>query len=193
MTQVEQFVLAAAVNRPIQVLPSSNPRINKRRLRNWRHITAIRAQRCVNALVRDPQEQKNLTIALQTMSVAVPQAKLAPDKEANLNLLKRSSGVIRNNPVRRANHFAPSGRFGARAENGGSVWLSMAQICSAGVGLTINSAQNLRFRGKIAKQLGKLNSKYRSKLDRRFTLDVLARRHGKRLPDIIVAAADENG
>ena len=49
MTRVEQFVLAAAVNRPIQVLPSKNPRINKRRLRNWRHITAIRAQRCVKA------------------------------------------------------------------------------------------------------------------------------------------------
>ena len=192
MTQVEQFVLAAAVNRPIQVLPSSNPRINKRRLRNWRHITAIRAQRCVNALVREPQEQKNLTIALQTMSVAVPQAKLAPDKEANLNLLKRSSGVIRNNPVRRANHFAPSGRFGARAEMVdlyGYQWRKYI----ARVGLTTNSAENLRFREKLAKQLGKLNSKYRSKLDRRFTLDVLARRHGKRLPDIIVAAADESG
>ncbi len=192
MSRVEQFVLAAAVNRPIQVLPSTNPRVNKRRLRNWRHITAIRAQRCVNALVKDPDENKNLTIALQTMSVAVPQAKLAPDKEAHLDLLKRSSGVIRNNPVRRANHFAPSSRFGARAEMVdlyGHEWRKYV----ARVDLTINAAQNIRFREKLAKQLSKLNSRYRNKLDRRYTLDILERKRGKRLPDIIVAAADENG
>ena len=63
----------------------------------------------------------------------------------------------------------------------------------ARVDLSIDAAQNLRFRDKVAKQLGKLNSKYRQKLDRRYTLDVLARTRGKRLPDIIVAAADENG
>ncbi len=192
MTRAEQFVLAAAVNRPIQVLPSKNPRINKRRLRNWRHITAIRAQRCVKALVADRQEEKNLTIALSTMSIDVPQAKLAPDKEAELKLLSRSQGVIRNNPVRRANHFAPSSRFGARAEMVdlyGHEWRDYV----ARVDLTLNSAQNIRFREKLAKRLGKLNSKYRSKLDRRYTLDVLARKRGKRLPDIIVAAADENG
>lgn len=192
MTRAEQFVLAAAVNRPIQVLPSKNQRINKRRLRNWRHITAIRAQRCVNALVTEPLEQKNLTITLQTMSVSVPQARLAPDKEAELKLLRRSSGVIRNNPVRRANHFAPSARFGARAEMVdlyGHEWRNYV----ARVDLTINAAQNIRFREKVAKQLGKLNSRYRSKLNRRYTLDVLARRRDKRPPDIIIAAADENG
>ena len=192
MTRAEQFVLAAAVNRPIQVLASSNQRINKRRLRNWRHITAIRAQRCVNALVRDPREQKNLTITLQTMSISVPQAKLAPDKEAELNLLRRSKGVIRNNPVRRANHFAPSSRFGARAEMVdlyGYDWRKNV----ARVDLTINSAQNIRFREKLARQLGKLDSRYRSKLDRRYTLDILAKKRGKRVPDIIVVAADESG
>jgi membrane peptidoglycan carboxypeptidase len=192
MSRAEQFVLAAAVNRPIQVLPSKNPRINKRRLRNWRHITALRAQKCVNALVRDPQEKKNLTFTLQTMSIAVPQAKLAPDKEAELKLLRRSSGVIRNNPVRRANHFAPSSRFGARAEMVdlyGHEWRNYV----ARVDLTVNAAQNIRFRNKVAKQLSKLNSRYRNKLDRHFTLDLLARKRGKRLPDIIIAAADEKG
>jgi penicillin-binding protein 1A len=192
MTQAEQFVLAAAVNRPIQVLASKNPRINKRRLRNWRHITAIRAQGCVNALVHDERKQKNLTITLQTMSLDVPQARLAPDKEAELQTLKRSSGVIRNNPVRRANHFAPSARFGARAEMVdlyGSEWRQYV----ARVDLTTNSAQNIRFREKVAKQLGKLNSKYRNKLDRRYTLDVLDSRSRKRVPDIIIAAADGNG
>ncbi len=192
MTRAEQYVLAAAVNRPIQVLPSRNPRINKRRLRNWRHITSLRAQKCVNALVKKPSERKNLTITLQTMALEVPQGRLAPDKEAELKLLSRSQGVIRNNPVRRANHFAPSARFGARAEMVdlyGHDWRKYV----ARVDLSVNAAQNLRFRDKVAKQLGKLNSKYRQKLDRRFTLDVLARRRGRKLPDIIVAAADENG
>ena len=192
MTKAEQFVLAAAVNRPIQVLPSSNPRINKRRLRNWHHITAIRAQRCVNALIRDESEQKNMTFALKLMSGTVPQAKLAPDKEAELKLLSRSQGVIRNNPVRRANHFSPSTRFGARAEMVdiyGHQWRQYV----ARVGLTTHAAQNLQFRAKLSHQLGKLNSRYRSKLDNKYTLDVLARQRGRRLPDIIVAAADENG
>ncbi len=192
MSRAEQYVLAAAVNRPIQVLPSSNPRIAARRLRNWRHITSVRAQRCVNALVRQPEERKNLTFALQTMALDVPQGELAPDKEAELKLLRRSSGVIRNNPVRRANHFAPSSRFGARAEMVdiyGRHWRKYV----ARVDLTLNSAENLRFRDKLARQLGKLDQKYRHRLDRRYTLDILARHRGRRLPDIIVAVADEKG
>ena len=192
MSEAEQYVLAAAVNRPIQVLPSRNPRINKRRLRNWRHITSLRAQKCVNALVEDPQHRKELTFTLQTMSVDVPQGRLAPDKEAELKLLSRSQGVIRNNPVRRANHFVPSARFGARAELVdlfGNDWRKYV----ARVDLSINAAQNLHFRDKLAKKLGKLDSKYRQKLSPHFTLDVLARHRGRRLPDIIVAAADENG
>ena len=110
-----------------------------------------------SALVADPQEAKNLTIALSTMSIDVPQARLAPDKEAELKLLSRSQGVIRNNPVRRANHFAPSSRFGARAEMVdlyGHEWRDYV----ARVDLTINSAQNIRFREKLGKRLGKLNS-----------------------------------
>lgn len=191
LSRVEQFVLAAAVNRPIQVLASRNPAVNRRRLRNWRHITSIRAQRCVNALVPDQAQRKDLTFALQTMSVAVPQAKLAPAKEARLSLLKRSSGVIRNNPVRRANHFAPSTRFGGRAEMVdiyGRLWRSYV----ARVDYTINAAQNLRLRESLAKQLAKLNNRYRSKITRGLTLDVLAPGRDQ-LPDIIVAAADERG
>ncbi len=192
MTRAEQYVLAAAVNRPIQVLASKNPRVNRRRLRNWRHITAIRAQRCVNALVRDPGEQKNLTITLQTMSLEVPQARLTPDKEAELQLLSRSKGVIRNNPVRRANHFAPAARFGARAEMVdlyGYEWRKYV----ARVDMTTNAAQNIRFREKLAKRLGKLDSRYRSRLGRRFTLDFMEPKRGRKVPDIIVAAADEKG
>jgi membrane peptidoglycan carboxypeptidase len=192
MNMAEQFVLAAAVNRPIQVLPSRNPRINRRRLRNWRHITAVRAQKCVNALVRDEKQRKELTFALQTMSVAVPQAKLAPDKEAELKLAARSSSVIRNNPVRRANHFAPSARFAARAEMVdlyGHEWRKYV----ARVDLAINAAANLHLREKLARALAKLDVRYRQRLYNDFTLDILGSRRGKRTPDIIVVAADEKG
>jgi hypothetical protein len=194
LTTAEQFVLASAVNRPIQVLPSTNPKINERRLINWQHITSRRAQECVNALIGDPVERKQLTIALQTMAVALPDPKLAPDKEAELKLLQANSGVVRNNPVARANHFAPSSRFGARAEMVDVYGADWRQYV-ARVDLTLNAGDDLRLRDRLTAALAKLNTTYRNSIYKDYTLDVLDTdsKSSKQLPDIIVAAADENG
>ncbi len=50
LSTAEQYILASSVNRPVGVLPSTNEKIEDRRMRAWRYVVTTRAKLCVDRL-----------------------------------------------------------------------------------------------------------------------------------------------
>ncbi len=198
LTIAQQFTLASAVNKPVIVLKGS-PRINRIRLRNWQYITRHRATQCAKALLNEMEEKDNqLTAVLELgrLGDMMPVARLGVQKAENIKLDPRSQKLVGANPVIRANVLLPSSRFAAKAEIKDRYGLEWRKAVK-GVRLTVDHIDNYVFRQKLLKALGKLNYKYRKKLDHEYSLDVRAvqkrRVKGKKVPDIIVVAANSRG
>ncbi len=198
MSIAQQFTLASAVNKPIIVLKGGQ-RVNRIRLRNWQYITRHRARQCAERLLGNETEknnQLNAFLELGQLGDMMPVARLGVANIENLKLDQRSQKLVGANPVIRANVLLPSSRFQAKAEIKDRYGLEWRKAVK-GVHLTVNSVENYVFREKLLKALGKLNYKYRKKLDHEYSLDVRAVRKrlvkGKRTPDIIVVAADNKG
>ncbi len=195
LTTAEQYVLAAAVNKPIIVLPGSE-RLNRIRLRNWRYLTDVRAKECALKLISDPQKRKSTLFALANLGTSPPQPRLTTTDEAGLPLSPRRAQLAGASPTIRANLMLPAARYEAREEMKdifGRGWRNYVRA----IHLTLDAEANLKFRERILARLGKLDARYRRRLLAPYTLDVAAarasRKGDRKLPDIIVAAANERG
>lgn len=195
LSVAKQYVLAAAVNRPV-ILLKGNSRINKARLRNWKKITRLRARTCAEALIADPKARSETIDELLAMSAEPPDPKVPADIEtALLDLVPQRARFAGANPIQRSNVLVPSAKYGVRDQMKnlfGLDWRSHVR----NVQLTLDVPENLRFRNEIKKALRKLDRRFAARLAEGYGLDLdRVRRPGSPLeaPDIIIAAANAKG
>lgn len=188
----EQFVLASAVNRPIILLEGSE-RLNEVRLDRWRYITEVRARTCAEKLVTDETQKKDIVFELMALAGGPPDPKVKPRLQDALQkyaptLAKRAEA----NPVTRANVLLDAGRFGIREEMKqlyGFAWRDYVR----GVTTTFDVVENLAFREAINTRLAEVDTKWSSHLDPAYTLDPKKVGEGKKMPNVVVVAADIAG
>ena len=188
----EQFVLASAVNKPI-ILLQGNERLNAVRLDRWRYITEVRARTCAEKLITDEAEKKQTVFDLVELAGGPPDPKVRPKLQKALEqYAPENAKRAEANPAIRANVLIPSARFGIREEMKqiyGFGWRDYVR----GVTTTFDVVENLGFREKIDKQLAVLEGKWGSKIDPAFTLDPKRVAPDKKLPNVVVVAADSAG
>jgi len=196
LTAAEQFVLASAVNKPIILLEGSE-RLNRVRLDRWRYIIEVRARKCAQALIDEPQDQLKVVTELVSMAGGPPDPQLRTElKDALTEIDPARAARARANPEFRANLLIPATRYGVREEmksEYGFNWRNYVR----GATLTFDAANNRRFRNKVQTHLTKLQKQYKTRIDQQYTLDY-AKVHepgaaNKQLPDIIIAAANVQG
>jgi hypothetical protein len=188
----EQFVLASAVNKPI-ILLEGNDRLNEVRLDRWRYITEVRARTCAEKLITDEAVKKDVVFELMALAGGPPDPKVKPKLLEALqtyapDLVKRAQA----NPVTRANVLLQEGRFGIREEMKqlyGYAWRDYVR----GVTTTYDVGENLAFHRKTGGVLAEMDAKWSNRLDPAFTLDPAKVSADKRLPNIVIAAADSAG
>jgi len=194
LTIAEQYVLAAAVNRPVILLPGGE-KLNQVREDTWRRTTLVRAKNCAIALLEDGSEQIAVIGELGKLAHGPPDPRIAPKVD---DVLKTASpllaGRARANPILRANILAPAARYGARKEMEdiyGFGWREYVR----GATLSVDVADNLRFRSNVKAELKKLEHAYRSQIRSDMTLDpeTAGGVDGQKLPDIVVAATNLKG
>ena len=106
----------------------------------------------------------------------------------------RLASRARANPMLRANILAPAARYGARREMEdiyGFGWREYVR----GTTLSVDVADNLRFRTKLKARLEKLQRQYKSQIRSDMTLDPkdAKRFDSLELPDLVVAATNLKG
>lgn len=192
LTDAEQMVLASAVNKPIILLPGSD-RLNAVRLDRWRYIIEVRATRCAEVLISDPERRKQALVELVKMAGGPPNPQVRPRLQTALeehapNLATRAVA----NPRLRANALMPAARLGLREELKQAFGLNWRRAVR-GVTASLDAAQNITFREKITKALKGLDKRWNGSLKPGFTLDPARAGNGLRMPDVTVVAADVNG
>ena len=192
LSVAEQFVLASAVNKPI-ILLEGNEKLNEVRLDRWRYITEVRARTCAEKLINDPEQQSKIVFELLELAGGPPDPKVRPKlQEALERFAPDQAKRAQANPVIRANVLMPSARFGVREEmkqRYGFAWRDYVR----GVSTTFDVSENLAFREKIDGQLAALDTKWTSRIDPAYTLDPKKVSSDKKLPNIVVVAANANG
>ncbi len=192
LSVAEQFVLAAAVNMPIILLDGS-PGLNAARLSRWRYVVDVRARACASQLVTQAQARKQVFFELTAIANNPPDPRIAPDLADTLQVAAPSQArAATANPAIRANLLLPAARYGVRAEmkdEYGYDWRNYVR----GVRLSLDAGDNRRFRGRVIKALAALNKKYQDRIDPSYTLDPAQADRSKRLPDVVIAAADAEG
>ena len=192
LSVAEQFVLASAVNKPI-ILLEGNDKLNAVRLDRWRYITEVRARTCAEKLITDEAQQKQIVFELMELAGGPPDPKVKPKLQEALDkyapdLAKRAQA----NPVTRANVLLPTARYGLREEMKqlyGFSWRDYVR----GITTTLDVGENLAFKQKIDTQLGLIDAKWTAKIDPAFTLDPKKIAADKKMPNVVVVAADSNG
>ena len=192
LTIAEQFVLAAAVNKPIILLEGSKT-LNAVRLDRWRYIIEVRARLCAERLLTDEDQQKQAIFELVRMAGGPPDPHVRPGLQKALE--RHQPGLANRaeaNPIFRANSLMPAARLGIREEmkqTFGFDWRSAVR----GITSTLDVAANLDFRQRIEHRLKSLQEKWSARLKPGFTLDLTRTGDDRRRPDIIVVAANQNG
>ena len=188
----EQFVLASAVNKPIILLEGSE-RLNAVRLDRWRYITEVRARTCAEKLITDEALQKQVVFELMALAGGPPDPKVKPKLQEALDKYAPDQAKrAQANPVTRANVLLPTARFGLREEMKqlyGFGWRDYVR----GVTTTVDIGENLAFRQKIDAQLGAIDTKWGAKVDPAYTLDPKKVAPDKKMPNVVVVAADSAG
>lgn len=195
LTVAQQYVLAAAVNRPIILLAGSDA-LNARREASWRHIVGVRANACAQALIGAPDRRAAIVAELGQLAQSPPEPH-APEAIATLlaEFDAKTTGPARANPIRRSNALIPAAKYAVREEiksRFGFGWRAHVR----GVEITLDVAENLRFREMVLDRLAALQKRFGSRIDTRYSLDVAAVRSGRSAaltPDIVIAAADRSG
>ena len=192
LTTAEQYVLASAVNKPIILLEGSE-QLNAVRLDRWRYITEVRARTCAEKLIKDDAEQKKTVFELFQLAGGPPDPKVKPKLQAALdtyapNLAKRAVA----NPMVRASALMPSARFGLREEMKQAYGFSWRDYVR-GVTTTFDVTENLSFGEKVKTKLAVLDGQYAARLNANVTLDPAKATAGKKLPNIILIAANAKG
>lgn len=192
LSVAEQFVLASAVNKPI-ILLTGTDQLNQVRMDRWRYITEVRARTCAERLIKDPAEQSKVLFELVQMAGGPPDPKVKPRLQQALetyapNLATRAVA----NPIIRANALLPAARFGLREEMKqafGFGWRDSIR----GVTTTLDAAENLSFHERLKIELAVLDAREQSRINSGYTLDPAKVAPGRKLPDIIVVAANAQG
>jgi membrane peptidoglycan carboxypeptidase len=192
LSVAEQFVLASAVNKPIILLEGSE-KLNEVRLDRWRYITEVRARTCAEKLITDEAEQKKVVFELIQLAGGPPDPKVKPKLQAALDtyaptIAKRAVA----NPMVRAQALMPSARFGLREEMKqlyGFSWRDYVR----GVTTTVDVTENLKFGETVKTRLATLDAQYAARLGAGYTLDPAKAAPGKRLPNVILIAANARG
>ncbi len=193
LSPAEQFVLASAVNKPIILLEGSE-KLNAVRLDRWRYIVDVRARKCASELLPEA-EQKRAWFELTQIANGPPDPQVKPKLQAALDeVAPTKSKAAQANPVLRANVLIPDARYGVREEMKGTFGFGWREQVR-GVGLTLDVAQNLRFRERIKTGLSELQGKFAAFLDPGYTLDpALVLPDGSmEMPNVIIAAANAKG
>lgn len=188
----EQFVLASAVNRPIILLQGSE-RLNAVRLDRWRYLTEVRARTCAEKLIPDEAMQRQVVFDLVAMAGGPPDPRIKPRLQDALDRYAPAlAHVAQANPVIRANVLMPAARYGIREEMKEAYGFSWRDHVR-GVTTTFDAADNLAFGEKEQAALAELDAKYASRLDPGFTLDPAKVSAERKIPNVIVAAANAKG
>lgn len=196
LSVAQQFVLAAAVNKPIIILDGSD-RLNRVRMDRWRYIVEVRARKCAGELISEPNTRKEVFFELAEIANGPPDPEVAPELEQLLvDVVPKSARGARANPALRANAMIPAVRYGVREEMKNEFGYDWRRYVR-GLSLTLGAVDNRRFRERVHDQLAELETKYRGKIGLNYALDVKRARTdegvARDLPDVIVAAADEQG
>jgi penicillin-binding protein 1A len=192
LTPAEQFVLASAVNKPI-ILLSGDEKLNAVRKDRWEYITAVRARACANALITDAATRDAAVAELDRMAGGPPDPKVRPRLQQALDtyapqMAKRAQA----NPHIRANVLLPAARFGLREEmkqSFGFGWRDSVR----GVTTTLDAVANLAFHDKIKKELAALDAKEQGKFNPGWTLDPAKVGADRKMPHVVVVAANAKG
>jgi membrane peptidoglycan carboxypeptidase len=192
LTPAQQFVLASAVNKPIILLPG-NERLNAVREDRWRYITEVRAAACANALITDEAARKKVLFELVQMAGGPPDPKVRPALQQALDLhAPQFAQRAQANPTIRANVLLPAARFGLREEMKqlhGFAWRDHVR----GVTTTLDVPENLAFHQRINAELAKLDAREGGRLNPGWTLDPAKASLERKLPHVVVVAADARG
>lgn len=192
LTAAEQFVLASAVNKPIILMPGSE-KLNEVREDRWRYITEVRAQACAQALIKDEAERKKVLFELVQMAGGPPDPRVRPRLQQALDqfapaLAKRAQA----NPIIRANALLPAARFGLREEMKQAYGFGWREHVR-GVTTTLDTMENLAFHDRIKQVLAKLDVAEQAKINPGFTLDPAKANAERKLPHVVVVAANAQG
>ncbi len=188
----EQFVLASAVNKPIIVLEGSE-KLNAVRLDRWRYITEVRARLCAEKLLTDETEKKQVLFELIELAGGPPDPKVRPRLQA---ALERYAPAVAHraeaNPEVRANALMPSARFGLREEMKHAYGFGWREHVR-GVTTTFEVAENLAFGERIKTELARVDTALRDRIAPGFTLDPAKTSSDRKMPNVIVVAANAKG
>ncbi len=192
LSTAEQFVLASAVNKPIILLTGSD-QLNAVRMDRWRYITEVRARTCAERLIKDPSEQSKVLFELVQMAGGPPDPKVKPRLQQALEtyapaLAKRAVA----NPIIRANALLPAARFGLREEMKqayGFGWRDSIR----GVTTTLEAAENLAFHERIKVELAAVDGREQTRINAGYTLDPAKVSDARKLPHVVVVAANTQG
>ncbi len=192
LTIAEQFVLASAVNKPI-ILLEGNEKLNEVRLDRWRYITEVRAKNCADRLIPDAEEQKKVVFELIGLAGGPPDPKVKPKLQQALEsyaptLAKRAQA----NPTIRANALMPAARFGLREEMKETYGFGWREYVR-GVTTTFDAVENLGFGQTMRNELAQMDKDLQSRLLPGYTVDPAKVAPDRRMPHVIVAAANHKG
>jgi hypothetical protein len=192
LTTAQQFVLASAVNKPIILLPGSE-KLNAVREDRWRYLTEVRAQVCAQALIPDEAERKKVLFELVQMAGGPPDPKVRPALQQALDQHAPTwSQRAQANPTIRANVLLPAARFGLREEMKqlhGFAWRDHVR----GVTTTLEVPDNLAFHERIKGELAKLDAREAVRINPGWTLDPAKVSAERKLPHVVVVAANARG
>jgi len=192
LTVAEQFVLASAVNKPI-ILMTGGERLNEVRLDRWKYITEVRARQCAERLIEDPDEQKKIAFELFGLASGPPDPRVKAKLQQAIDTYAPTvSARAQANPIIRANVLLPEARFAIREEmkqRWGLGWREYVR----GVTTTLDVGENLAFRERLKPVLAALDRQYQARLNGGFTLDPARADATRRVPHMIVAAANMRG
>lgn len=192
LTAAEQFVLASAVNKPIILMPGSE-KLNEVREDRWKYITEVRAQACAQVLIKDETERKKVMFELIQMAGGPPDPRVRPKLQQALDqfapqLAKRAQA----NPIIRANALLPAARFGLREEMKQAYGFGWREHVR-GVTTTLDTMENLAFHERIKQTLTKIDAAEQAKINPGYTLDPAKVGADRKLPHVVVVAANAQG
>jgi membrane peptidoglycan carboxypeptidase len=192
LTIAEQFVLASAVNKPIILLPGDE-RLNAVRLDRWRYVAEVRARICAERLIDDEATQKQVLFDLIGLAGGPPDPKVKPRLQETLEryaapVAKRAEA----NPNVRAIVLMPEALLAIREEmkqGWGYDWRNHVRSVTA----TIDPAENLAFRERVTATLAHIDKSWSARLSPGFTLDPAKATPDRRMPNVVVVAANQKG
>ncbi len=192
LTAAEQFVLASAVNKPIILLPGSD-KLNEVREDRWRYITEVRAHACAQALIKDEDERKKVLFELVQMASGPPDPRVRPRLQQALEQFAPAAAKrAQANPIIRANVLLPAARFGLREEMKQAYGFGWREHVR-GVTTTLDTMENLAFHERIKQVLAKIDAAEQAKINPGFTLDPAKAAPDRKLPHVVVVAANAQG